>query len=839
MNAHFGRKAPRDRQASQELDGSCRTWRCCRDGCSECARPAAPWVACGLERLDCSGHEGCRDPGAVPVVLRAERAICACRRRRLCRASYDPTVLLTTAGMQPFKPYFRGEEEPPRRRLTSCQKSFRTVDIENVGMTARHLTFFEMLGNFSVGDYFKEGAVEFALELSTEEHGSGSTSSDIWITVFGGDEELGLGPDEEAIEYWRAVGVPDERIVRLGTRRQLLAVGPDRALRALLRALPRPRPRVRPRHRPAGRRHRALPRVLEPRLHAVRAPGGWLAARAPHQEHRHRHGARADGEHHAGRPVGLRDRPVRAADRARRGAVRQEVRRRLPDDAGAPGDRRPRPRRRPSCSRTASCPPTRSAATCSGGSCAARSSRATCSASTSRSSCACASACATSWATRIRISSASGPRSSAGRAPRRRASAARSSRASACSREVIDRAKAEQTSWVSAEDAFRLHDTYGFPYEMTKELLAEEGLSVDDQGFEELMERAREVSRRGSSRTRATADGGGGSGAPRRARRPAPLRARGGLPHALRGLRDHRGGDGPARGRARERLAAREARGEPVLSGGRRPDLGRRPGGDPVRPRARGGRLPGGRRPGARARAGRGRDRGGGDGRGRSSSATVASPRCATTPRRTCSTRRCASASARTSARRAPTWGPTSCASTSRTASGSRPRTSPRWSGSWAAGSRPTTPCARSRRRATRPSASARWRCSARSTASACGWWRSRTCRASCAAARTCRRPSEIGLFHVTTETSSASNVRRIEAVTGPEAARLFQERTQRLQRDRGAPQGAGARGRERRRAPERAREGARTEAEGRRRRQERPGGAGRGRGGDRRRRLS
>jgi alanyl-tRNA synthetase len=78
-------------------------------------------------------------------------------------------------------------------------------------------------------------------------------------------------------------------------------------------------------------------------------------------------------------------------------------------------------------------------------------------------------------------------------------------------REVIEQAREEQTSWVSAEDAFRLHDTYGFPYEMTKELLADEGLSVDDQGFEELMERAREVSRRGSSRTRASADAGGGS----------------------------------------------------------------------------------------------------------------------------------------------------------------------------------------------------------------------------------------------------------------------------------------------------------------------------------------
>ena len=139
--------------------------------------------------------------------------------------TYDPSVLLTTAGMQQFKPYFRGEEEPPSKRLTSCQKTFRTVDIEVVGTTQRHLTFFEMLGNFSVGDYFKQGAAEFAWELSTT--GFGLKAEDIWITVFGGDEELKLGPDEEAIECWRAIGIPDERIVLLGREDNFWQSGPQ------------------------------------------------------------------------------------------------------------------------------------------------------------------------------------------------------------------------------------------------------------------------------------------------------------------------------------------------------------------------------------------------------------------------------------------------------------------------------------------------------------------------------------------------------------------------------------------------------------------------------------
>ncbi|MBA3420703.1 MAG: hypothetical protein H0U12_02230 [Thermoleophilaceae bacterium] len=149
--------------------------------------------------------------------------------RRVASASlvpptHDPSVLLTTAGMQPFKPYFRGDERPPHPRLTSCQKCFRTPDVENVGSTARHLTFFEMLGNFSIGDYFKERAVEYALELSRQ--GFGFAVEDIWVTVFGGDEALGLGPDEEAIECWRAVGFPEERIVHLGRADNFWQAGP-------------------------------------------------------------------------------------------------------------------------------------------------------------------------------------------------------------------------------------------------------------------------------------------------------------------------------------------------------------------------------------------------------------------------------------------------------------------------------------------------------------------------------------------------------------------------------------------------------------------------------------
>src|ERR1700727_3299502 len=142
----------------------------------------------------------------------------------LIPAEFDPSVLFTIAGMVPLKPYFLGVESPPHPRLTTCQKTFRTPDIEIIGTTTRPLTFFEMLGNFSLGDYFKRGAAEFAWELSRE--GFSFPAERIWITVFAGDDELGLGPDQEAIDAWMEIGVPRERIVECGRDENFWQMGP-------------------------------------------------------------------------------------------------------------------------------------------------------------------------------------------------------------------------------------------------------------------------------------------------------------------------------------------------------------------------------------------------------------------------------------------------------------------------------------------------------------------------------------------------------------------------------------------------------------------------------------
>jgi alanyl-tRNA synthetase len=142
----------------------------------------------------------------------------------LVPAERDPSALFTVAGMHPLKPYFQGVERPPHPRVTTCQKTFRTGDIEIIGTTTRHLTFFEMLGNFSFGDYFKREAARFAWTLSTD--GFGFTPDDIWITVFAGDEELGLGPDQEAIDAWLDIGIPRERIVECPRSENFWQAGP-------------------------------------------------------------------------------------------------------------------------------------------------------------------------------------------------------------------------------------------------------------------------------------------------------------------------------------------------------------------------------------------------------------------------------------------------------------------------------------------------------------------------------------------------------------------------------------------------------------------------------------
>ena len=211
----------------------------------------------------------------------------------------DPTLLFVNAGMVPFKPYFLGQETPPWPRATSVQKCVRTPDIEDVGKTTRHGTFFEMCGNFSFGDYFKEGAIELAWDLVTKSQadgGWGLEESRLWPSVVYGDDE--------ALALWMKVtGLPDDRIVKLGPKEnywsmgvpgpggpcsEILydrgpAYGPEADWQAMGTDMP-----------PAARG--PLPRDLEPRVHAGRAQRGQVQGGLRHRrlaaqaEHRHRHG---------------------------------------------------------------------------------------------------------------------------------------------------------------------------------------------------------------------------------------------------------------------------------------------------------------------------------------------------------------------------------------------------------------------------------------------------------------------------------------------------------------------------------------------------------------------
>ena len=146
----------------------------------------------------------------------------------------DPSTLFIVAGMQPFKPYFLGVREPPAKRAVSAQKVLRAggkdTDLEDVGRTDRHCSFFEMLGNFSFGDYFKDGAVDFAWEFVTEQ--MKLDPERLWATVHEGNPVLELDEDSVAIEAWKRVGIPPSGSSRLGKDNFWQAADTGRAGRA-------------------------------------------------------------------------------------------------------------------------------------------------------------------------------------------------------------------------------------------------------------------------------------------------------------------------------------------------------------------------------------------------------------------------------------------------------------------------------------------------------------------------------------------------------------------------------------------------------------------------------
>ncbi|MGI6211050.1 MAG: alanine--tRNA ligase [Anaerovoracaceae bacterium] len=127
----------------------------------------------------------------------------------------DKSLLIINSGMAPLKPYFSGQETPPRKRMTTCQKCIRTGDIDNVGHTSRHGTFFEMLGNFSFGDYFKKESLNWGWEFITEV--LKMPDDRIWATIY--------QDDDQAYQIWRDIGLPDERIVRLGKEDNFWEIG--------------------------------------------------------------------------------------------------------------------------------------------------------------------------------------------------------------------------------------------------------------------------------------------------------------------------------------------------------------------------------------------------------------------------------------------------------------------------------------------------------------------------------------------------------------------------------------------------------------------------------------
>ncbi len=416
---------------------------------------------------------------------------------------HDPSVLLTTAGMQPFKPHFLGRERPPAPRLADVQKCFRTTDIEEVGNTARHLTFFEMLGNWSFGDYFKEESIAWGWELSTQ--GFGMDPERIWATVFGGDDELGLGPDAEAIEIWKAQGMAEERIVPLGRADNFWQAGPSGPCGPCSELyLDRGEEFGAPGERPGDDTDRFLefwnhvfmtydlapdgaltelpmrnidtgmgldrmaailqdvPSVFETDLlRPLVDLAEELSGRSYDEGQAVTRAMRIVADHSRGAAFLIADGVVPSNED--RGYILRRIMRRAIQQGRTLGLEAP-------------------------------------------------------WLGRfaertIEMMGGTYPELVAERETIARwvddeeESFGRTlERGTELLERLVAEAREAGTSWIDAAEAFKLHDTYGFPYDLTKELLAEQGLSVDDSGFEELMEEQRQRARVGAATAHGSED---------------------------------------------------------------------------------------------------------------------------------------------------------------------------------------------------------------------------------------------------------------------------------------------------------------------------------------------
>ena len=223
----------------------------------------------------------------------------------------DPTLMFTNAGMVQFKNVFTGLEKRPYSRAVTAQKCVRAGgkhnDLDNVGYTARHHTFFEMLGNFSFGDYFKERAIELAWRLITKEYGV--PADRLLATVY--------IDDDEAFNLWKKIsGLPEKKILRIAGSDNFWAMGDTGPCGPVLGNFLRSRRGSlgRPARQPGSRR-RPLHRDLESRLYAVRATAGRQADRSAAAVDRYRHGARAHGRGAARHLRQLSDRSVSRVDR--------------------------------------------------------------------------------------------------------------------------------------------------------------------------------------------------------------------------------------------------------------------------------------------------------------------------------------------------------------------------------------------------------------------------------------------------------------------------------------------------------------------------------------------